>query len=359
MKKILFVFYFLFFILALHAQSRETNNLVIVTMDGLRWQEIFGGIDSAIVSDSHFTRDKEHVVSEFGGNTTYERRGRLFPFLWSVVNKDGLLIGDRYIGCEEQVANPYKFSYPGYNEIFTGYPDSAVNSNDKIINKNDNVLSFINQRKEFAGKVAVFSTWDCFPYILNRWGSHIYVNSDLDSLKFQNPALKLINDMQFLSAEPIDVRLDAYTYFAGREYLKAYHPRVLYIAFDETDDYAHAGMYDQYLKSAHAEDAMLSDLWKTIESIPGYKGHTTLLITCDHGRGDKIKSQWRDHGHDIEGAEQTWIAVIGPDLKRKGELKDVPVIYHKQIAATIGALLGLNYTSAIHPVAPPIDYILK
>jgi hypothetical protein len=29
--------------------------------------------------------------------------------------------------------------------------------------------------------------------------------------------------------------------FAAREYLKAYKPKVLYIAFDETDDFAHAG----------------------------------------------------------------------------------------------------------------------
>ena len=58
---------------------------------------------------------------------------------------------------------------------------------------------------------------------------------------------------------------DVVTYLAAREYLKAYQPRVLYIAFDETDDYAHGGMYDQYLGAAHAEDGMLADLWKTLQ----------------------------------------------------------------------------------------------
>jgi len=76
------------------------------------------------------------------------------------------------------------------------------------------------------------------------------------------------------------------TYFAGREYLKAYHPRILYIAFDETDDFAHAGLYDQFLKSAHAEDAMIGDLWRLIQSDPQYRDKTTLLVSCDHGGGD-------------------------------------------------------------------------
>ncbi len=112
--------------------------------------------------------------------------------------------------------------------------------------------------------------------------------------------MKLINDIQFLTARPIGVRPDILTYAAGREYLKAYQPRVLYIAFDETDDLAHAGQYDQYLESAHAEDAMIADLWRTIQSMPAYKGKTTLIITCDHGRGDKIKDQWTDHGQKVE-----------------------------------------------------------
>ncbi|HTB24138.1 MAG TPA: hypothetical protein VK711_02150, partial [Puia sp.] len=91
----------------------------------------------------------------------------------------------------------------------------------------------------YKGRIAVFSTWDVFPYILNKWRNGIYVNADVDSLKFDNSALKLINDMQFLEAKPLDVRLDLLTYFAAREYLKAYKPKVLYIAFDETDDFAH------------------------------------------------------------------------------------------------------------------------
>lgn len=100
-----------------------------------------------------------------------------------------------------------------------------------IKNKNENVLAFLNKQKGFTGKVAAFSIWDVFPYILNKWRSGIYVNSDTDTLHFNNSNLSLINDMQFLTAQPLNVRPDILTYMAAREYMKAYQPRVLHMCF--------------------------------------------------------------------------------------------------------------------------------
>ena len=325
------------------AQQHKTENLIIVTLDGMRWQEVFGGIDSQIVVNKKFTRDSANIETEFGSPSRNERRQKLFPFLWNITATQGQIIGDRLNGSEVNNANRYKFSYPGYNEIFTGFPDTAVNSNDKIKNSNTNVLELIQKQQGYKGQIAVFSTWDVFPYILNKWRNGIYVNADVDSLKFDNSALKLINDMQFLEAKPLDIRLDLLTYFAAREYLKAYKPKVLYIAFDETDDFAHAGLYDQYLKSAHAEDAMMNNLWNIVQSIPDYRDKTTLIITCDHGRGDIVKDQWTDHGEDIPDAGHIWIAAIGPDTKAKGIVKTTVPIYQKQIASTLAALLGFHF----------------
>ncbi|PWU04945.1 MAG: phosphoglyceromutase [Bacteroidetes bacterium] len=336
--------------------QRKTENIVIFTLDGMRWEEVFGGIDSAILNNPKFTREKDDLTKKFWSDDAKERRKKLFPFIWTTVAAHGQIYGNRMIGNNVNNANPYWFSYPGYNEIFTGYPDTAVNSNDKIKNKNTNVLEFLNQQRPLNGKVAAFSTWDCFPYILNKWRSGIYVNSDVDSIKLNAPSLKLIDDIQFLTTKPIGVRPDILTYMAGREYLKAYKPRVLYVAFDETDDYAHAGLYDQYLGSAHAEDGMIADLWKTVQSMPEYKDKTTFIIACDHGRGNKIKEQWTDHGQKVEDAGQIWIAVLGPDTTPIGEVKAQTTLYQEQIAATIGALMGYEF-KAEHPVAKPITTI--
>jgi hypothetical protein len=131
-----------------------------------------------------------------------------------------------------------------------------------------------------------------------------------------------------------------------------------FAAFDKTDDYAHGGRYDQYINSAYSQDAMIADLWKVLQSIPQYKDKTSLLITCDHGRGDKIKSDWRHHGSKIADAHEIWLAVIGPDTKALGEIKTSEQSYQRQIATTLAKLLCFNFKPG-HPVQEPIETIFE
>jgi hypothetical protein len=334
----------------------QTENIIIITLDGMRWQEVFQGANLALLQDKHYTHDSSYTHEAFWRNDTNSRREMLFPFLWTVVARQGQVYGNRLYANLVNNANPYRFSYPGYNEIFTGYPDSAVNSNDKIVNSNTNVLEFLNRQPACRGKVAAFATWDVFPYILNKWRSGIYINADKDSLAFSSAEFSLLNDLQKLSAQPINVRPDVATYLSAREYLKAFKPKVLFIGFDETDDFAHAGEYDQYLKSARAEDGMIRDLWNYLQSEPSYRNKTTLIITCDHGRGDGINNNWREHGDEVSEAGQTWIAAIGPDTRPLGEVTKPQTLYQDQLAATFSHLLGFSFT-AEHPVAPPIQAI--
>jgi len=341
---------------AAQSVSRKTENLVIFTLDGMRWQEVFGGIDSALAGDPKYTRDKDVLNKKFYSADMRERRKKLFPFLWTTVAEKGQLYGNRTAGNLVNVSNPYQFSYPGYNEIFTGCPDTAVNSNDKVLNRNTNVLEFINRQKGFSGKVAAFTTWDVFPYIFNTGRSGLFVNSGVDSLHFSDKGLQVVNEMQFLAPQPLEVRPDVITYFAGKEYLKTYRPKVLYIAFDETDDFAHAGLYDQYLSQAHAEDAMIADLWNTLQSMPQYKDKTTLIITCDHGRGDKVKDNWRHHGKEIQESGEIWMAVMGPDTRPAGEVSTHTQLYQKQWASTMAALLGFQFLPD-HGSAEPVPTV--
>ena len=351
MKKISFSILLVFPFTLLFAQQK-TENIIIVTLDGFRWQEVFAGADAALINKT-YVGDVSSLKEQYWATSPVERRSKLLPFVWSTVLREGQLYGNRWLANKVNNANKYRFSYPGYNEIFTGFPDDGVNSNDKIWNPNVNVLEFLNQQSNYKNRVAAFATWDVLPYILNTRRNGLYVNADADTMRFENKELQLVNDMQFLATRPIGVRPDLITYFAAREYLKVYKPKVFYIAFGETDEFAHAGKYDQYLFSAHAEDAMIADLWKTVQSLPEYKNKTTLIITCDHGRGDKIKAQWKDHGENIPEAGQIWVAVMGPDTKPLGEIKKDKQLYQAQLATTLAALLGFDF-KPMHPVKGPI-----
>lgn len=333
----------------------QSQKIIIVTLDGMRWQEVFKGIDPALLTEKKYVTDSSSLSRQFWSDNLEERRKKLFPFLWTTIANEGQLLGNRTYGNLVNCSNPYQFSYPGYNEIFTGYPDTLVNSNAKIWNSNVNVLEFLHQQKRHKGRVAAFTTWDVFPFILNKSRSGIYVNADLDSIKFPTTELRLINEIQFLSTRPIGVRPDVFTYFAAREYLKKYKPDVLYIAFDETDDFAHGGRYDQYIMSAHAEDRMMEDLWRTIQAMPEYRNNTSLIITTDHGRGDYDKKNWQHHGERIRESGEIWLAAIGPSIVAKGEVKTKNQVFQKQLAATIAGLMGHIFITS-HPVASPIIF---
>ena len=55
-------------------------------------------------------------------------------------------------------------------------------------------------------------------------------------MDFKSPTLRMRNEIQFFTNKPVGERPDVLTYFAARKYLKEYKPKVLYRAFDETDD---------------------------------------------------------------------------------------------------------------------------
>lgn len=342
-----------------NAQNR-TKNLVIVTLDGLRWQEVFRGADSVLTNNKEYNSDKEGIIQKFWATTPIERRTKLMPFLWSTVIPKGQIYGNRDLGNKADVANTFKFSYPGYNELFTGFPDPRINSNDKFYNPNINVLEFLNQQKGFEGKVVAFTSWDVFPYILNDKRSGMIVNSGIMDLQIPgiSDRLKLLNELQHQAPAFVseDMRLDAITYQLGKQYMIDKKPRVLYLGFDETDDMAHQGNYKFYLKQANKTDAMLADLWKYIQTDPFYKDQTTLIITCDHGRGQVPLETWRDHGSNVNGAEQVWFSIIGPDIPAKGEVKTQSAIYHKQMAQTFAELLGFDFKkSAGHEVGDALN----
>lgn len=361
MKKIYLLLMTMIFVSGLQAQNYKTKNVVIVTLDGFRWQELYRGADSALIN-SDFTSDKDEVRKKYWSATAEQRRKMLLPFFWSVIENKGQLYGNRDLGNKDEVANQFHFSYPGYNEIFTGFPDARMNTNDPVTNPNMNVLEYLNKQKGFENKVAVFSSWERFPDILNVKRSGLLVNSGYMNFMALDAGghLKYLNELQQKAPHYLgdSTRIDFLTYEFGKEYLRQYKPVVLYIAFDETDDMAHAGNYKFYLDRACQEDGYLKELWETLQNDPLYKDKTTLLITCDHGRGDVPQDKWRDHGADVKNSEQTWFAVIGPDTPPQGIIKTQTITYHKQLAQTIAKLLGFDFkTAAGHEVGDLIKTV--
>ncbi len=344
MKRIIIIICFIVFIHTVEAQ--KTENIILITLDGFRWQELFSGADSLLIHDSGYVGDPESLVNQYWDKKPDVRKEKLMPFMWSTLAKSGQIYGNRKLGNKVNCSNQMWFSYPGYNEILTGFSDDErITSNAKKPNPNVTVLEYLNKQSDFEGKVFAFGSWDVFPYIINEERSGVPVNAGFESQVGElTQKEELLNNLQEEIRSPWgSVRHDAFTHHYAMECLRIKKPSVLYISYGETDDYAHGGQYDQYLWSATQTDAYIKEIWEFVQSSKRYSDKTTLIITTDHGRGTNPKHTWRSHGKSVENAGEIWVAIMGPDTPSRGVMKDNNQYYQNQVARTLTNFLGLKY----------------
>jgi hypothetical protein len=337
-------------------QQPPVANVLVVTLDGMRWQEVFGGLTPELLTkEAGGVSDSAPLARQYGGATNSERREKLMPFLWGTMATQGQVFGDPAHDSIARVTNGLRFSYPGYNELLTGSPDPRINSNDRVWNPNVTVLEWLNRRPDFAGKVAAFASWELLPWILNEPRSGIPSNASGPPVV--NPASdreRAINEMAadlppYWSAE----RFDAPTGLGALEYVRRNRPRVLYVMLGETDEWAHGRRYDLYLDAASRNDRFIRQLWETAQSLPEYAGKTALIVATDHGRGETPET-WTSHGEKVPESDRIWMAVLGPGIRPLGVRSGVSVT-QAQLAATVAALLGEDYRGAQPNAAPPLD----
>lgn len=336
--------------------------VVLVSIDGLRWQEVFYGADTQIASNSQYVHNRRDIAHFLTG----ARARELMPFFHHVIAKQGILVGDRHQNSLMNVTNPWHISYPGYNEMLSGRADPKLHSNAKIPNPNITVLEWLSKQQGMQGKVAAFGSWEVLPYILNVERSGLPVNAGFaEAPEPLTPKLKLLNQLQRQTPSPWSaVRLDVFTHQFALEYLQHQKPRLLYVAYGETDDFAHDRRYDQYLAAAHRTDSFIAQLWQQLQADPYYRDQTTLLITTDHGRGNQ-SSNWSmhagaralerqltgylkplaKHGQGIAGSDEIWFAAIGPSIPAQGLVKTNTPWLQSQVASTIAELLGFDFQS--------------
>jgi len=345
------------------AVAGKTRNVVLIVCDGLRWEEVFGGAELDLInkSDVGGWYSADELRARFWNPDPKKSRKLLFPFLWGTVAAQGQLFGNVLEGSRGQITNGLYFSYPGYNEMSTGAGDPRINSNSFGPNPNMTVFEWLADRPGFKNKVEIFGTWGTFHDIFNDRRSHLPVRAgaNLVDTTDHSPRGQLLQQLDqtttpFEGKDPYDSFLSV----SLLDHLQNHRPRVLFVGFGETDNWAHAGRYDLVLEAAHNFDASVAALWNRMQSMPEYKDQTTFILTADHGRGHGMVD-WKEHGVDQKGSENIWIAVIGPDTPARGERHNVATVTQSQIAATIAALVGEDYRAAAPQAAKPLLEVLS
>lgn len=324
---------------------------MLVTIDGVRWQEVFGGADESLLDKKEGVADLKSIRARFWRETPEERREVLLPFVWGTMAREGVLFGNAGKGGEVRVSNAFKVSYPGYHEILSGFASPDIKGNAPVWNPDLTVLEWLQGRPGFHGRVEAWCSWERFPHILNRERAGFPI--------FAGEAAEPPTAFDRLMADiPADWKggvLDAFVFQKALEAIRARKPRVMYLALGDTDEWAHAGRYDRYLESLRRSDAWLESLWGALQALPEYRGRTSLLVTTDHGRG--TGPDWRHHNAKHAEAGRIWVAAMGPRVAPLGEAAAPGPLIQAQMAATVAALLGEDFAAAVPQAAPPFPLI--
>ncbi len=308
-------------------------SLILVTIDGYRWEELFRGADPTLVVDPAYRARYVDVP---------DRARALTPFLLSLA-QDGALIGNRDANSCARVANDFWFSYPGYAEMLAGRPNPRVRYNAAVPNDDVTVLERLARRPEFQGQVSVFAEWETMRAILNEERNGLPV--------FTPPDIEAPHDPQIIPA--------------ARAAL-ADPPRVLYVALGDTDNRAHEGEYEGYLAAASDADNFLREIWEAYQTNPRTAGRTTMIVTADHGRGRAEDDRWTGHGSGRwrgmvvpglrhAGSDAIFIAARGPNVINADAYTMENCATLGQVAGTILAALGLLGEEGQPDMASPLQ----
>ena len=355
---------------------QAAENVVLITLDGLRWQEVFSGIDRRLAEHDEYSVRQNELMTRFWRNNPGDRARRLLPFLHGTVFADGTVVGNRNAGSCAAVSNPWYFSYPGYSEILTGVVNETIDSNGKNYNPERTIHELLEQMPAYRDSTGAFASWDVFPFIFNVPRSGIHVNAFSPEPSPGNEFEELLNTLHTDIPTPWPtVRNDAFTHHYAMSWFRRQRPRLLYIAYGETDDFAHDGKYDEYIFAAQRTDRFIAEIWDMVQSTEGYRDNTVLFIAVDHGRGYDPIETWQHHASQrsldgymeslaeyqegIVGSEATWMAAIGPGISDRGLITTGnDCLTNDRIAATLLEVLGIDYTELNPDMGAPLTEFL-
>ena len=236
----------------------KTRDVVLIVSDGLRWQEVFNGPDNSLMNQEHGgVENIDALRRDFSRASPSQSRETVFPFIWKTVARQGQIFGNQEKESIARVANNLAFSYPGYNEMLAGFPDPHVDKNDFGPNPNVTVFEWLNRIPELHERVAVFGTWETFRDIFNQKRSSLFISTGWDPIaRAESPAKQaLLDDLYGTTTRLWDDNVyDSFLQPLVLDYVQVHQPRVLFVGYGETDEWAHSGRYDLVLRAAHQFD---------------------------------------------------------------------------------------------------------
>ena len=94
------------------AAPANDRHVILLTLDGVRVQELFAGMDPAIANATEAENgisEPEVVRKRYWRDTPEARREALMPFFWTVIARQGQIFGDPSRKAAAKLLNGRKF----------------------------------------------------------------------------------------------------------------------------------------------------------------------------------------------------------------------------------------------------------
>lgn len=288
--------------------SAQPRNVVLVTVDGVRWQEMV-----------HWT------VS-------------VTPNL-DALARDGVMLGAP--GAPIVASGPSFVSQPGYREILTGRPSVGCTTNLCPTIDEPTLLDELHLGPDEA---FVIASWETIAKVAAHNARVVTVSAGRrggagrDRLRVTARAGAILDEAASWCAYPghFDYRPDRYTAALALEVLAARRPRFLHVALGDTDEYAHRNDFAAYTAALARADAFVGELRELLARMGDYGAATTIVVTTDHGRADRFV----DHGRSWPESARAWLIAGGAGIAPRSVVAARPYRL-ADIAPTLRVLYGL------------------
>jgi hypothetical protein len=303
------------------APPAHAGNVILLMLDGVRWQEVFYGVDPELSRDDH---------------------ADVFSFLLKDLMREGVMFGDRKKGADMQVANSVNVSLPAYQSIMAGETQSCLSNGCGRISVETVQERLVRELGLDRRQVATIASWEKIPHAVEHVEGATFVNAsfqDLDDGAY-DPVFDGVNKAQAQDVPPWSgARYDRYTFAHAMHYLQKHKPRFMFISLDDSDEWGHKDEYARYLATLRQYDVWIKELVDTLKAMGDYGRDTTLIVTTDHGRGDG--GSWKNHGPFWSESKYTWLYGRSPFTHRP-LIEEGAAYTHLDIRPTIEAAIGIT-----------------
>lgn len=306
------------------------HTTVLVALDGVRWQEVFEGVEPERARDEGMS-EREIVSARV-----------LVPNLHALMDAGAALNGERF-----SASGPEFISLPGYQEMLTGRRDTGCTTNDC------GHVRFPTLADDFAARsgvspleVAVIASWPGIEPAAarNPWRLTISVGRrggvTKDLLRFDDFAVELLEAGARAAPAPGggDYRPDQSTAAIALHYLRTQRPRFLFLSLGDTDEYGHRNDYRGYLRALSHADWVVGHIAAILAGHRREGRRATLLVTTDHGRSHDFAG----HGASAPESARAWLVAAGWGIEARGLVTPPVPRRLADVAATIRTITGVG-----------------